>query len=194
VDKIFEKLISRPLSLATQKASSPEAIALAKRTRSWSEYAFIQSEATNLADYIRDKAVPGGTYQLNQSVANGHGVQCTGKIMYSIIKNPSIHFNVGVGRPWTSMELALMQGFPVLPRLACPLSSKPRACCSYAVQAVSGIPPCTVRDYNKTNAQVGNSQQVFVVGSVLMYIFIFTQPNRIASDPFVAFCRSAMHG
>ncbi len=59
---------------------------------------------------------------LNQRPANGRGVHSVGQVSYTIVANPSLHFNTKANmRRWaTPSELALFQGFPILPALSHP--------------------------------------------------------------------------
>ena len=90
-------------------------------------------------------------------------------------------------RAWTATELALQQGFPVLKPLGSPFG-QPRVCCSY----VEGSKHLEGRSYVTVNYQVGNSQQVPVVGAVLLYILLCIERKDVEQDRLFAFCRSRL--
>ena len=150
-----------------------------RRDGSW-DMVLSWSEVRNLNDYETQFGIMNGTYQLKDCVRNGFAVTCkSGVTMYTLIHSASLHYNVRRGnrRPLQGSELALLQGFPVLQRLACP-GGVPRAVCSYAR-------PRAVRPYRTVNEQAGNSQQVPVVGAMLLYSLLFISVNP--PDRFLAF-------
>ena len=190
----FDEMAGRKKSRASLEDLTVErARERSAKEGSW-DIALTELEFDHWREYRDATPLCQGTFSLTQSAANNHAVSCTQGIMYSIIKNPSVHYYApppegGIRRAWTASELALLQGFPILRRLASPFGS-PRVCCTYAVTQV----PLFGRSYRTVNSQIGNSQQVPVIGAVLLYVLVCVETSGLQLDdpdgPFLAFCRA----
>jgi site-specific DNA-cytosine methylase len=187
----FEHLASRKGCTAASEASHHDWAGL-----------LTKAEAKNLRDYEAAYTEPGRSFSLSQYQANGRGKVCTGKgTLYTIIRNVSLHFvnkvgGAGARRPMLGSELALLQGFPVLPML-----SHGTPCCVYSKRIKSMGAPMKGLAYADVNHQCGNTQHVFVVGGVLLYAFLFVPlsasncDGRIAiTDPFWMSCLEHVQG
>ena len=180
-DVHFETMFSRGNSHARKIGMTLEgARGWAEQTASW-DIVLTEAERTNIHDYelgcadeLKPHGAHPGTFHLSQYERNGRGVKSKPDgTMYTIIHQPSVHYNIRAGRrrPWLGSELALLQGFPVLRRLAHP-GGQPRAACSYAVSGLMR------RSYKTLCEQAGNSQQVPVVGAVLLFCFLFAKQKE----------------
>ena len=135
--------------------------------RSPYEASLTTSERANLMAY-KDTCDERVACQLNQRVAYDRSIKSTPTTMYSIVKSPALHFVLNRGRWFFPRELLLMQGFPILTRLASPLSvrASPLLVTSFNF-AIPG------RNRWEIMRQAGNTMQVVSIGSILLYVLCF---------------------
>eukprot|EP00973_Karenia_brevis_P078896 10949126-Karenia_brevis.AAC.1 len=98
--------------------------------------AFTPSELKYYQEYHVDTSVHSQIWDLSQSHSNQRGRWSKNGEMYTIIKNPGIHFvdlhrdDYHPKRILTVEELFLFQGFPVVRRLSNPFGETRARCCS----------------------------------------------------------------
>eukprot|EP00959_Pyramimonas_sp_CCMP1952_P280981 5873362-Pyramimonas_sp.AAC.1 len=133
------------------------------------ESALTEPELKILGDYEK-QGEPNQCCSLNQRPANNRGMQSSGPVLYTIIRNPSIDFNTSSQfRRWLfPTELMIAQGLPILSWMASPTGASSTIATSYSVGSM------LVRNRQSVKYQIGNTMQVMVVGSVMTYAFFFT--------------------
>lgn len=118
---------------------------------------------------------PGCCCMTNQNPASGHGIWTRDFYMFSILRNPCFHFSTFHHRWLSASEVLLVNGFPVLARLADP-KGMPARLTSYcrddhglftSVQLAAG------RNRNYTVAQAGNTMLPAIAGILELYALLW---------------------
>jgi hypothetical protein len=123
--------------------------------------------------------------QLNQNEALGYGMHSTQEgVLHTIIRNcgplyvHALPCGTRVERTFTAKEILLANGFPVLPRLANPQSSRDHRCTSFCA-------PSSRTDVRKRITMIqqsGNSMNVAVCCLLEIYVLLFVQRTDAMYD------------
>jgi hypothetical protein len=117
-------------------------------------------------------------YLLNQMMKAGHPVWSKQQFLYTIIRNPGVHWSSMHGRPLVFSELLCSMGFPVRLSLTSPRGTIRWRACSFANIEDAPVHTCANRSRNHMVAQAGNAMNFPCVGSQLLYCLVYTRHGQ----------------
>ena len=153
-------------------------------------------------------------HNLSQDSLAGRGVCTKGDLLYTIVRNPAIHFSTPDERWLVSSDLLMLQGFPILSQLSNPRGAARRLTTFCVDDPCSPLPiaclqrggsgeedknhpmlvdpstcPLLRRKRSLVNEMVGNSMNGPTACAVLIYALLFTvERKNDANSRFVSLC------